>query len=296
MATTILPSWPRIDQPERLRIYELERPTVSERAVRQLAAGLDLPLEARKGRLEQDDTKLRYSTGSHEVTLYRASGALRYKDLGRWQVDDGRSNVSIADEQAADAARRYMDAHRVAPLDECELAAVTRLRVGVTDLRGQESEERVIDVGVVFRRLVEGTPVDGPGGKVIVYLDAEGEVTGVDRTWRGIRRALRNVEAVRSAEQVNAGTRRYWGARARIEVSEIRFGYFEQGPHTAQRTLQPAYVVMATVWAGEARPTRQGVYVLAAATNAVGTLQPPRPRLRPQLSRPEPDRGGRSGT
>jgi hypothetical protein len=281
-------SFPNWSTPERhtdLKIYKLGRPVVNERSLRRIANSFGMPVRGKDGRIEIDSSKISYSVGSNVVTLYRTSGALRYHDGSRWQVDDGYSEVRIPEADAAVIARRYIEATALAPLAECQLAAVTRLRVGVANLLGDEREERVIDLGIIFQRLVDGTPVDGPGGKVVVYLDAAGEITGVDRTWRPIHSVLRNVVALRPREEVAQRIRRFWGRSVLVAVEEVRFGYFEQGLHTLQRTLQPAYVVMVNVRAEEHGLRRRAVYVQPAATNSIGVLQPARSRQAPQPER-----------
>jgi hypothetical protein len=270
----VFPKWPAPRRAAALQIYELGRPVVDERSLRKVASSFGLPARAKTGRLEIDDQKLRYSVGSQMVTQYRASGAVRYQDGARWQVDDGYSNVRIAEDKAVAIARRYMAAHAIAPLKECELAGVTRLRVGIANIEGDEHEERVIDMGIVFRRVVDGQPVDGPGGQVMVYVDAAGEVTGVDRTWRPIRRVLRRIEALRSADQLAQRMRRYFGDAAYIDVDDVRLGHFEQGRRTLQKMLQPAYVVMVGLRVGEEGLRRRSVFVQPAATNSIGVLQP----------------------
>jgi hypothetical protein len=293
MAEVAYPNWPTTDRPDALQIYELERPVVNERSLRQLASTFGLRAGAKDGRILSDAQKISYAVGSHVVTTYRASGALRYQDSSRWQVDDGTSDMRMAEDEAVAIAQRYIGTAGIAPLAECQLAAVTRLRVGVANIEGEELEERVIDMGVIFHRVVDGTPVDGPGGKVIVYLDARGDVTGVDRTWRTIGDVRRSVEALRPADEVMQRVRRFWGGSVQLEVSQVRFGYFEQGFRTPQRILQPAYVVMVTLRVEDQEQSRRAVYVQAAATNSLGVLQPARSKRPPQTSRPKGQDGPR---
>ena len=142
------------------------------------------------------------------------------------------------------------------------------------------------------QRIVDGVPVDGPGGKVVVYLDAAGEVTGLDRTWRTISGVRQPVEALRPPDDVLTRAGRFWSASTRVDVRQVRFGYFEQGFRTRQTTLQPAYVVMVTLQsAGDEELRRRSVYVQAAATNSVGVLQPPRSRPAAQTARPAAPHG-----
>lgn len=279
--------WP-ID-PGRLRLFDLERPRVSSRTVLELGERLGLKGGRREARLESTEAAIRYGAGSELVTVYRASGAVRYQDLARWQVDDG-SDAAMTDEDAFAAARRYIEVKELASVREMEPATVTRLRVGHASVDGREHEERVVDLGVVFRRVVEGLPVDGPGGQLTVYLNAAGEVTGVDRTWRPVAGVRDQVKGIRTAENVFAGARRIFGPN--LAPTEVRFGYFEEGPRRTQRVLQPVFVVILAPIDRENGPGRRAVYVRPAATNSVGRLQPARRRRpdKPQVRREAPER------
>jgi len=61
----------------------------------------------------------------------------------------------------------------------------------------------------------------------------------------------------------------------RIDVDDMRFGYFELGYQDVQRVLQPAYSMPMTLVGPDERVRMKTVHVFAAATNAIGTLIPP---------------------
>jgi hypothetical protein len=262
----------------RLRIYGVAAPRVSETSVREFASRFGLAARGtRTGILESDDARLTYREGSHVVTQYRASGGFRYHDATRWQVDDGRSSVDIDDEAAVELARGYVKKHRLAPLRECRVLKVARLHVASADRDGKQRDERVVDVAVAFQRTVDKIPVDGPGGKVIVYLDHEGALTGADVLWHTLTRSRREVRALRPLDAVAEEASAFLGARrgGRIEVRQVRFGYFELGWQERQRYLQPAYVILMTLYSDDERIHRRTVYVATAATNGVGRITPP---------------------
>jgi hypothetical protein len=255
------------------QIYTLKPPAVGQKALLQLAQ----PFEpSQKGRFTQDPTKLTYTDGPHLFTLYRASGAFRYQDQTRWQRDDGAANLEIQDAEAVKLAQRVVGEYELAPLNELQLLKVTRLNVGSSGPAGGKPEQRVIDVGVAFQRTIGGVPVDGPGGKVIIYLDHEGKPTGFDRTWRQTAAVYKPVESLISPQAAQSQLQRYWRAQpGTIQVTGARFGYFERGRQETQRYIQPAYVFLLRLMSPEQRMTMNTAFVVAAATNAVGTIMPP---------------------
>jgi hypothetical protein len=286
-------TWPSGTGGGKLSIFDLTRPLVNERSLKEQAASLGLEAGRRSGRVESDESTLTYSIGQQQLTLYRASGALRYKDSSRWQLDDGESDVRFSDDEGVEIARRFVEAHRLLPAGEGRTTRVTRLNVASSDIKGESFEQRVIDLGVVFERVIDGVPVDGPGGKLVVYIDAERQVTGVDRIWRQIRGTAAEVDSLKPPQEVEERMISSFGRSARAEVTDVRFGYFEQDQRTPQRHLQPAYVVMVSLGSGEHGQLTRTVYVEAAATNALGSLRPRRGRPEAQPARPNGTPAGR---
>jgi hypothetical protein len=278
-----------VSRRKRLQIFALAAPAVSERRVRALATDFGMRGERQAGAVRLDRAAVTFREGSRSLTLFRASGGLRYSDRAVWQVDDGRSRVEFGDEEASDLAWRQVRRLGLANRRTARLLKVSRLYVGAADMTGKERSERAIDVGVAFQRLVDGVAVDGPGGKIVVYLDHRGEMTGLDRLWRDVKETHVAVEGLRPldaiAEEVTA---RYRTRRnERLEVRQVRFGYVELGWRDRQRFLQPGYVVLSTLVSGDERIHRRSVFVTTAATNAVGRLEPAPRRRAPQPSRDE---------
>jgi hypothetical protein len=278
-----LESAPRV----KTQILALGSPGASAKAVRELAQSLKLePADATQA---QDATRFTFTAGQHVVTMFRASGALRYQDRSRWQVDDGKANLKIGDAEAEKRARELVSAHKLAPARELKLLKVSRLTVGEASVDEQRGAERVIDVGVGFQRLVGGVPVDGPGGKVIVYMDHNGELTGFDRIWRPVAKVRAPVEELRPPKAAEEDLLRYWAhVTGRIEVLEVRFGYVELGYQARQTVLQPAYVMPLRILSpkqGDEEIAIGSVHVFAAATNAVGRLMPPPKKIAQQPPR-----------
>jgi len=269
----------------RTRIYAVPRPNVNRAGL--LAFAETIGVEPKGGTLSQDPVKLTYANGPHLVTQFKASGAVRYQDLTRWQVDDGESNVDIPDDEAARLGLELIGKYELAPQKECQLLKVSRLMVGAADVKEREGRERAIDIGVAFQRTIGGVPVDGPGGKVIVYLDRKGELTGFDRIWRPLGDGTA-VKEYRGTDAIDADLQRYWKANGdgRIEVTEQRFGYFELGYGALQKVIQPAYVLLLTLTGPDERVRMGSAHVFPAASNAVGTLMPVRKAAAVQEPRP----------
>jgi hypothetical protein len=267
------------------QIHALAAPGASAKVLRDFATRFGVA--SKDASQAQDAVGFTYTAGQHVLTLFKASGALRYQDVTRWQVDDGESNLKMSDATATKRALAAISEHRLARANECELLKVSRLTVGAANTETKRGHERVIDVGVAFRRTVGGVPVDGPGGKLIVYLDHKGELTGFDRIWRPIRGVRAQVKELKDPQVAEEDLLRYWKAHeaGRIEVQGMRFGYFELGYKDAQRVLQPAYVMPLTLYSQDERISMKSVHVVPAATNAVGKFMPPPKKIVKQRPR-----------
>ena len=281
----------RSSQPQqRTHIFRLAPPRVSQRALLALARDFGLKGSLKTGSLYQDARRMSYREGSFELVLHRASGGLRFHDIARWQVDDGAANVEFDDASAIDMARRFIERLSVVPLAQSKVLRVSRLNVGVVEKRTGLAEARVIDVGVAFARVVEGHPVEGPGGKVMVYIDHKGELTGIDRVWREVQEVHARDVKLRSPEAVREDAVRDWGEPGSgvITIDDTRFGYFEDGWDVVQRYLQPAYFVDFTITAigGHfAGPVMRSQYWGAAASESPESLLQPRHIVQQQARR-----------
>jgi hypothetical protein len=260
---------------------------VNEKAIRALARRLGMRAEAKAGALTSDEDKLIYSEGSLQLTMYRASGGIRFIDRARWQVDDRKSDLNIEDAAATRLAQNYTRKYDLAPSGQMKFFKAARLRVGEATEGGREASERTIDVAVALRRLVDKMPVDGPGGKVVVYFDHEKQATGFERIWRETAAVYRRGQSYRSPQSaVNEMAVHFRSKQGTIEVQEIRFGYFEEGWRTRQQYLQPAYVIFGMLTSPDSPIRKRTIYVATALTNAVGRITPALQRKLAQQDRP----------
>jgi hypothetical protein len=270
------------------QILALGSPGANAKAVRELAQSLKL--EEASVTQAQDATRFTYTAGQHVVSMFKASGAVRYQDSSRWQVDDGKANLKISDAEAEKRALELVTAHKLASPKEFKLLKVTRLTVGEASPDTKRGSERVVDVGVAFQRLVGGVPVDGPGGKLIVYMDHNGELTGFDRIWRPVAKVQAPVRQLLPPKAAEEDLLRYWARQTgRIDVVDMRFGYVELGYLARQAVLQPAYVmplrIVSPAKDKEEEIAIGSVHVFAAASNAVGRLMPPPKKIVRQPAR-----------
>jgi hypothetical protein len=257
------------------KIYRLSPPAVSEAAIRALAKRLGFE-GSRVGKLCTDAETLTYSEGPLELKMYRASGGVRFRDRSRWQVDDRGAKFNLTEESARRLAQSFTKKNRLAATSEMRFLKSARLRVGEADRESKQSFERTIDISIALQRMVDKIPVDGPGGKIVVFFDRDGVATGFEQLWRTIRGASRRPGALRPPQAALDEMVSRWRQRQGVvEVSQIRFGYFEEGWRKRQTYLQPAYVILGEIYADNPRVRRKIAYVATALEKPAGRLTPP---------------------
>jgi hypothetical protein len=264
-----MPDLPKSPTP----IFTLPTPRVNERALLELAHTFKLKAREQARSTSSVASSITYSEGAFDLTLHRASGAFRFKDRNRWQIDH-RANVELSDEEAIKRARYHLGRYKLLPADS-KVLRVSRLNVAVAGPDRKIQDKRVIDVAVCLQPVIHGVPIDGPGGKVTVYLDHEAKMTCLDHISRRIGPIYRKVTQLHSPEYAIDRAKRIWEKRGvgEVEVNEIRFCYYEMGCNDEQRYLQPAYIVLATLIGADERIKMGDIYVTPAAVNPVGKIE-----------------------
>lgn len=181
--------------------------------------------------------------GPFVVALHRRSGGLTYRDR-RWTVTP-ETRFDLDDRRSVAIARAFVRKARLLPDAGARLvvAGVTHLRMRGGPPGGEPGPEALLDAGVVFRRQVEGVPVIGPGGLVMVNLSGDGTVVGADRVWRALGRRAGQADLV-DLERAIGRLRAIYARKDLLgaaRVTRMEFGYFEAGVHDTQAYLEPAY-------------------------------------------------------
>lgn len=270
-----------------LNIYRLQRPDAGEESLRRVAGRFGLRATPERGTIVLNARASAYSEPSGwKLKLFRASGGWQYRHDARWQADDGRSHLTIEEEEAGRLALEALAQRELPGEPEMERISVERLHIAHADRQGKNHEERIVGARVRLRRILDGLPVDGPGGKTTVYFDHARELTGIDHLWREIDRVYEPVRALRPVEEaLDEVRRRYSSGVGRIEVEDIHLGYFELGWDDEQEYLQPAYVFTLRLVSEEPRFRMNAIVAVAAAVNSLRPIEPEIPTRQQQARR-----------
>jgi hypothetical protein len=279
--------------PDSLPVYRLHDPPPYPASAATLArVGRQIGLEGRAHEVSTTDDWTMHFEAAFELGIHQQSGALVGRHRERYQRQGERS-FELGDEEAQGLAVRFLERSELVPASETGSVTVTHLRTAGRDAGEGELQEQILDAGVVFRRTLEGAPVDGPGGLAMIHVDSAGEVAGFRIVWRPVAEAVGEVRIQPPDEAREAIAAIAKGVRGDLRVTKASFGYFEHGVSDRQRFLQPAYVMVYVVQDEEV--AFKSAHVVAAGDRVFEPLMgekrfpiPPQP----SRERPEPQRNG----
>ena len=199
---------------------------------------------------------------------HNASGGLRLRHRSKY-LKAVAPEVDFEDSEAVAVARRFLHRLDVVNSKETSVRAVTHLSVGGFDVDSGPIPVRVVDVGVVFGRAIDGIPVDGQGGFALLQVDGTGEVVGVSAIWRPLARPVEDIPTWNAELSVLTLERLAKAVRGDVVVTRASFAYFEAGIAVRQRFLQPAFIMVYEVHDGPV--VTKSALVLPAAQK---TLEP----------------------
>lgn len=277
------PSLPKTPPP----VLSFVAPEVGESSLRACARDFGLRGLEAKDAVRSHSTAILYTEGSVQVQLFYGSGGIRHRDFNSWMRSERDSSFEITDgaaiEAARDAVREFLFLNEAAGAN----AVVKRLNQASSQRGGQSFSQKVTHAAVCFHRSVSGIPVDGPGGKMTVFLSPERKLTGVDFLWRRISGVYRETKRLRNPEEAVRQVTDSWEKRGAASgvVNQVRFGYLELGWSDEQALMQPAFIVFGILGGPDSQVRSGAVEVVHASADPVGDLVPPPPRTPKQTAR-----------
>ena len=128
---------------------------------------------------------------------------------------------------------------------------ITTDEVEFVDEAGR-TERAVIGHNVTYRRLPRDYEGVGPGGKVKIFFDLNGEPSGYLRVWRELSPLYEQpvIPVSQAAEQFSDDPlgRVLLADVEKVVVTDLRLAYYEQGISSYQEYLQPVYVFVCTAF------------------------------------------------
>jgi hypothetical protein len=211
-----------------------------------------------------------YDEDRYRVSVHRNSGALRYINRDKYGMETER-DFKLKPQEVERIAKEFLGRTEVVPLKQTRLHKITHLRSAAWDVKGKEKIEKILDAGIIYRRLVDETQVEGPGGYAMVHIDPAGEVVGLRNVWRPTLKREARVKIIPVSQVLERFEKQTSGFYGDTTVTSASFGYFEQGELDRQNYLEPAYVFIYMVQNDEV--THKSIAVIAAGEQKYARLE-----------------------
>ncbi len=159
----------------------------------------------------------------------------------------------LSEDEAILIAEDYIMSHGGLPgeaiLDNVETQYVEKRTIGEA-----EGERIPLFVEVTYHRVINGTPVVGPGDFIMVTINEDGDVTGYMKSWRileptGIVDVISPEEAtkkLKDKETIGDSSYSY-----PIVINKVYLGYYSQSPGEKQGFYKPVWVFQGVDYYGE---------------------------------------------
>jgi len=183
--------------------------------------------------------------GQLRLLYQQASGAVQASVLAMGVRESGGTRFPIADDNVVEIARTFLGKSKLVDdeVSKLVLHKVTHLVQQVASSDGVEPPE-VLDAGVVFTRVIDETPVVGPGGYVMVKVLPRGTIAGASRVFRPRGGKISTARVLPPNDALAEFERRLRRSRRLdqpVRVLRAQFGYLEAGTTYRQRFFEPAY-------------------------------------------------------
>jgi len=254
------------------------------------------------GQTQREALKTFLGKGSH-FELQEASGGVFAGDMTRMWAKSPNFTDEIKDPDEKHILMTTENFLAKIKGQPGEQQTVRRVSVDTMELMNKSGERRSLPMGinVTYRRLLEGYEVVGPGGKLKIFHDTNGDVVGYLRVWRKLspEKEAQPLIPIRQAAdrfKENPLGRSLLSDVKKVEVTEIRIAYLEHGITVSQHYLQPIYLFscIAHVKSGDRTARIPYVRYMGALVKPPETLWPSgrkhEPGIRPKtLAKPGED-------
>ena len=205
-----------VETPSRLKIFGLEKARADQSIFINLLSRLGLMGAFSGFRWKNDGGWTTAESKDARVSINQRSGALRF-----WtRLNDRelpRTPFSIDEPRLAPIARNFLKRTGLAPIpvEQLKVIKIAYLHMQTKPVTGKATSPRILDAGVIFGRELEGVPVSGPGGYVMINV-------GPDESGPGRNEGVAAVgQTPRHGQCLKAGLR-HQGTKSETSSTENR--------------------------------------------------------------------------
>ncbi|WP_202319829.1 two-component system regulatory protein YycI [Archaeoglobus neptunius] len=181
-----------------------------------------------------------------EVNLYRVVGDESIEGIGNSSPDYGRIRYNLpSEEDAVRFAMKALEKYGGLPED----AVLSKVQIEYAEVintdTGKIADRKPTLIRVTFKRYVDGMPVIGPGGKIVVYIGDNGEIVDLTKIWRKLEYAgkAKIIPAKEAFDRLVKGevVMKPMG-KLKLKITDVELGYFAAGFGKRQEYYTPVWI------------------------------------------------------
>jgi hypothetical protein len=181
-----------------------------------------------------------------EVNLYRVVGDESIEGIGNTSPDYGKVRYNLPSEaDAVKFAIKALERYGGLPEDAVLSKVQTEYAEVIDTDTGKVVDREPTLIRVTFKRCINGTPVIGPGGKIVIYIGDNGEVVDLTKIWRKLEYAgkVKIIPAKEAFEKLVKGEvmMKPMG-RLKLKVTDVEMGYYAAGFGKKQEYYTPVWI------------------------------------------------------
>lgn len=232
--------------PTTLPVYAVAAPISPMRDIEAITrAWPDLNLARAKVRRIGDWVSADY--GQLRLIYQQVSGAVQAR-VTTAGARIATTRFPLEDAKVVEIARAFLSKFSLVDDEVSKLALgeVTHLWRQVESSDGIGPPE-ILDAGIFFTRVIDETPITGPGGHVMVKVLSNKAIAGASRVFRPRGHKVSTVRIMAAGDALTEFERRLRRNRnldGPVRVLRAEFGYFEGGRSYCQRFFEPVYAFL----------------------------------------------------
>jgi len=232
------------ETPPRLKVFALEKARADQNLFVNLFSRLGLMGAFSGIRWKNNGGWTTAESKDARVSINQRSGSLRFwTRLNERELP--QTPFSIDEPRLASIARGFLKRTDLAPVpvEQLKVSKIAYLRLQTKPVGGKATSPKILDAGVIFGREVEGVPVSGPGGYVMVNVAPDESVIAGTKVWRRLSKTLGMANVLKPDYAINELNRRLRLQKIDrpVRVLKAELCYFERGENDEQNYLEPAY-------------------------------------------------------
>ena len=230
--------------PPALKVHSLQKVKADQDVFTKIVSGLGPVVGSDGFRWKTNAGWTEAESKDARVSINHRSGAVRF-----WtRLNDRelpRSTFPIEEPQLVIVARNFLKRTEWVdtPIEQLKVRHISYLRLQTASVGGKASPPKIMDAGVIFGRDIDGVPVSGPGGYLMVNVAPDKSVIGGTKVWRRLGASVGPAKVLTPDFAVKELSRRLNLAKIDLPVRVVKaeFCYFERGQNEEQNYLEPAY-------------------------------------------------------